>query len=310
MPVNTVVSAKRADNGSPQSTLAVQYGAQPHHKRAAKNMKLIFTDLDGSLLDHYSYSFAPAANYLERLEAQQIPVIPITSKTRAEVLSLRERLGNPHPFIIENGAAICIPKNYFLQCPENGVESGDYWVISNTEPRSQWLKILNRVGKPFADEYQTFTSVSAGQNIEGLALLTGLTMEQATLAQQREYSESINWLSTDSRKAEFIRQLSDAGAHLLQGGRFLSMGGNTDKGRALLQLQSLYKQQYGQCESIAIGDSANDISMLEAADSALIIRSPSHQMPSLERTKNLYRSKATGPNGWVEGVYAWLENQY
>jgi hypothetical protein len=42
----------------------------------------------------------------------------------------------------------------------------------------------------------------------------------------------------------------------------------------------------------------------------LIIRSPSHQMPSLERTKNLYRSKATGPNGWVEGVYAWLENQY
>jgi predicted mannosyl-3-phosphoglycerate phosphatase (HAD superfamily) len=52
-------------------------------------MKLIFTDLDGSLLDHHTYSFAPAANYLDRLETQGIPVIPITSKTRAEVLVLR-----------------------------------------------------------------------------------------------------------------------------------------------------------------------------------------------------------------------------
>jgi predicted mannosyl-3-phosphoglycerate phosphatase (HAD superfamily) len=70
-------------------------------------MRVIFTDLDGSLLDHYSYSFAPAANYLERLESQQTPVIAITSKTRAEVLAIREQMANPHPFVIENGAAIC-----------------------------------------------------------------------------------------------------------------------------------------------------------------------------------------------------------
>jgi hypothetical protein len=30
----------------------------------------------------------------------------------------------------------------------------------------------------------------------------------------------------------------------------------------------------------------------------------------VQRTNNLYASKATGPNGWVEGVYAWLENHY
>jgi len=58
-------------------------------------MRVIFTDLDGSLLDHYSYSFAPAANYLERLESQQTPVIAITSKTRAEVLAIREQMANP-----------------------------------------------------------------------------------------------------------------------------------------------------------------------------------------------------------------------
>lgn len=273
-------------------------------------MKLIFTDLDGSLLDHHTYSFAPAANYLERLEAQSIPVIPITSKTRAEVLSFRETINNQHPFIIENGAAICIPKGYFDQCPEQAAKFEDYWIISNTEPRSQWDDILNTVGKPFANEYQSFSSICADQGIEGLAQLTGLTMEQASLAQQRQYSEAINWLGSDSRKADFMQQLTDAGAHLLQGGRFLSMGGNTDKGRALLQLQALYQAQYGQCQSIAIGDSNNDISMLEAADSALVIRSTNHDMPQLTRTKNLYQSNATGPNGWIEGIVAWLKNHF
>ncbi|MDG1705362.1 MAG: HAD-IIB family hydrolase [Porticoccaceae bacterium] len=276
-------------------------------------MKLIFTDLDGSLLDHHTYSFAPAANCLDRLETQGIPVIPITSKTRAEVLAFRQTINNQHPFIIENGAAICIPKGYFNQRPERATELGrneQYWIISNTEPRSQWIEILNQVGKPFADEYQTFSSICIDQGVEGLALLTGLTLEQATLAQQREYSESINWLGSDSRKADFIQQLNDAGAHLLQGGRFLSMGGNIDKGRALLQLQALYQAQYGQCQSIAIGDSYNDISMLEAADSALVIRSPSHAMPALKRTNGVYQSDAIGPNGWVEGIAAWLKIHY
>lgn len=302
--------AKRTGNGSVQTKRIVHYGAQLHQKGAPVIMKLIFTDLDGSLLDHYNYSFAPAANYLERLEAQQIPVIPITSKTRAEVLALRQQLKNQHPFIIENGAAICIPRGYFSQRPDSALDFGEYWIISNAQPRNHWLELLNQIGAAFADEFQTFSSIFAEKGTDGLVQLTGLSPEQARLAQQREYSETIHWLGSDSRKAELITQLKEAGAHLLQGGRFLSMGDNTDKGRALVQLQHLYQQQHGHCQTLAIGDSGNDISMLEAADSALIIRSPNHRAPLVQRTKNLYTSNAAGPNGWVEGVYAWLDNQY
>ena len=46
---------------------------------------LIFTDLDGSLLDHDCYSFEPVIPLFETLESKRIPVIPITSKTFAEV---------------------------------------------------------------------------------------------------------------------------------------------------------------------------------------------------------------------------------
>ncbi len=50
-----------------------------------KDRWLVFTDMDGSLLDHYTYQFDEAIPTLEELEQSDIPVIPITSKTQAEL---------------------------------------------------------------------------------------------------------------------------------------------------------------------------------------------------------------------------------
>jgi HAD superfamily hydrolase (TIGR01484 family) len=51
---------------------------------------LVFTDLDGTLLDHHTYSFEPALPALNSLKEKNIPLIICTSKTRAEIpLSLK-----------------------------------------------------------------------------------------------------------------------------------------------------------------------------------------------------------------------------
>ena len=84
----------------------------------AQVQPLVFTDLDGSLLDHHSYSFDAARSTLERLDELGIPVIPVTSKTRAEIKQIRDALGNKHPFVAENGAAVFIPRSYFPEPPE------------------------------------------------------------------------------------------------------------------------------------------------------------------------------------------------
>ena len=39
--------------------------------------RLVVTDLDGSLLDHHSYDFSPAAPWLARLKQMGVPVIPV-----------------------------------------------------------------------------------------------------------------------------------------------------------------------------------------------------------------------------------------
>jgi predicted mannosyl-3-phosphoglycerate phosphatase (HAD superfamily) len=54
--------------------------------------------------------------------------------------------------------------------------------------------------------------------------------------------------------------------------------------------------------SLAIGDSQNDQAMLEVADRALLIRSPVHNLPAIDREEHLLISTHTGPKGWAEGV--------
>src|SRR6185295_12866478 len=76
-------------------------------------MKVVVTDLDGTLLDQDTYDWEPARSALERLRALGIPLVFCTTKTRAEVEHWRTITGNAHPFIVENGGAMYIPLGYF-----------------------------------------------------------------------------------------------------------------------------------------------------------------------------------------------------
>jgi mannosyl-3-phosphoglycerate phosphatase family protein len=268
---------------------------------------LVFTDLDGSLLDHNSYSFEPARAMLDRLEALSIPVIPNTSKTRAELFSLRRALGNRHPFIVENGAAVFIPVGYFPERPARTVERDGFWVHQASRPRAEWLALLAQLEADFGEEYDSFHRAG----VKGIVEMTGLGEDAARLANQREYSEPVRWLGSEDRRQAFIRALAAHGAKALQGGRFLAVSGDCDKGRALQWLSRVFADQAGvdRVDTLAIGDSGNDVAMLAAADTALLIRSPAHDFPALERGEGVIRSAAFGPEGWAEGVARWLQHR-
>lgn len=54
---------------------------------------LVFSDLDGTLLDSHSYDWQPAAPWLTRLREANVPVILCSSKTSAEMLYLQKNVG-------------------------------------------------------------------------------------------------------------------------------------------------------------------------------------------------------------------------
>ena len=62
--------------------------------------------------------------------------------------------------------------------------------------------------------------------------------------------------------------------------------------------------------SIAAGDSANDISMLNVADFSAVIRSPVHSRPKLKNEKKCYISDQFGPLGWNQIINIILEENF
>lgn len=260
---------------------------------------LIFTDLDGTLLDHETYSFTPAKDLIQTLQKNRTPIIPNTSKTRAELLKLREEIGLHSPFITENGAAIYLPKNDFPSMPAGSSEHGDYWRKSFSQSRAHWVTLLERLAPELQALFQSFSQMT----LEQLCKATGLTQEQAQLAREREFGEPVLWNGSEDEKALFVTLVEAVGGHVLQGGRFLHVGGNANKGTAMNWLKELYQQEYNKkIITIACGDSQNDIDMLEEADIAILVKSPAHPYPLVRRVKPTIITKKEGPDGWVEGL--------
>ncbi len=258
---------------------------------------LVFTDMDGTLLDHDTYSFAAAAPTLEALKNRGIPVIPTTSKTFAEMLVLRKQIDLAGPFIVENGAAAYIPHGFFDQKPTGTVWQDGFWCKSFISSKNYWLKLLEKIKDEYADEFTHFSQMS----IEQIQQATGLDEASAKLAAQRQFGEPVLWQGEDSRKQDFIDSIRSRGAYPLEGGRFIHVSGDCNKGDALRWLVSEYERQHHcKARSIALGDGKNDVAMLEAADVAVRIASPSHAPPAVNKDENVFTSTKLGPEGWTE----------
>ena len=261
---------------------------------------LIFTDMDGTLLDHHDYSIEPARNMLHKLNSADVPVIPNTSKTFAELIDLREKHRLDGPFIVENGAAIYIPLGFLPQKPQGALWSDGYWCKSFTSYRAHWLQLIVGLKKAFEGQFIGFSDMSA----EDIAAATGLSLEEAQLASQRQFGEPILFKGDDEQRHAFIEAAKARGANVLEGGRFIHICGNVNKGEAMNWLANTVKVQFALKQlprTIALGDSGNDIAMLEQADIGIRIRSPIKPPPELNQPKGqIITSTLYGPEGWSE----------
>ena len=167
------------------------------------------------------------------------------------------------------------------------------------QPRQHWQRLIAAQKPTFSGGYITFDELG----IEGIAEQTGLSHEGAIRANQREFGEPVMWTGDMSVRYRFIKAMRQRGATILQGGRFMHVSGACDKGSALKWLKAIYQQGQGQMiTSIAAGDSGNDVAMLEAADKSIIVRSPVHEPPQVNRTDDIWITESIGPTGWAEGI--------
>ena len=266
---------------------------------------VVMTDLDGTLLDHETYSYAPASLMLDRLRSEGIPLILNTSKTAAELNALREELQNTDPYVVENGSAVYVPADYFVPKSDEGAHKpgNDMHVLGAL--RSEILPIIQKIRM---EENFLFTGF-ADMEVSEVIAYTGLSETAATLAATREYSEPLIWQDSAHQLRKFEALIANHGLRLLKGGRFVHVIGACDKGKCLHWLRSRFSDSYGaQPTFVALGDSQNDVAMLNAADIAVIVRSSHHEPPDLEKQSSVIITEETGPQGWANALTQILDD--
>ena len=258
---------------------------------------IIFTDLDGSLLDEDTYSASPADSLFETLNTHGIPVVFNSSKTFPEILKVRRSLGNHQPFVVENGSAVYVPLDHEI-AGTNGLEPAHgylRYVLGVSHQRI--TDFLGWVGEGF--KYSALTQMP-GQEC---ASVTGLSGSDVLMAQAREFSEPLLWRDSEASLKKLSDMALSEGLRLVMGGRFVHLMGDTDKKLAqrwlVNRMRLIYEKDY---KVMALGDSENDAQMLADADHPVLIRSEKHGFPHIETESPVYRTKRTGPGGWHEAV--------
>lgn len=264
---------------------------------------LVFTDLDGTLLDHHTYDFSPAFDALERAGRSGVEIILCSSKSSREMLFWQERLGVKGPFVAENGGAVV----------KNGGALPDSLFPSRVRglpamvwgaPVGELRKSLDAIAKIHSLPLRGMGDMSTGE----FALLTGMTVEMATLAHDRDFDEPFVWTHPPTAGEErFLREeISKRGLFLERGGRFMHLVAHEGKGRAVGWIVKACRDFFGgSIPSLGLGDSENDFSMLRETDRGVLVKRPdgSHA-PGADPA--WIRASGTGPAGWGGEVARWL----
>ncbi|HAI31521.1 MULTISPECIES: mannosyl-3-phosphoglycerate phosphatase [Thalassospira] len=249
----------------------------------------IFTDLDGTLLDHDTYSWSDARPALDRLKQLSIPLIAVSSKTLAELEHINKTSCLFDGLIGENGGVIALNGNVEQYGPA-------------TETVDHTREAIRTAVTVPLDSFRTVSP-------EIIATETGLPLEDAIRAGQRHCSDPLIWQPA-AKDIALAREIAEkADLRLVKGGRFHTLCGPSSKGQAMRRmverltvtwLEDASRQRF---TTIALGDSPNDIPMLAEADYAVQIPSKhgKHTLPLLEHP-NLRIAPQPGPAGWNEAV--------
>ena len=268
---------------------------------------VVFTDVDGCLVDHSTYSFREAAAALARLRERGVPLVLCSSKTRAEVERLQQELGTSDPFVSENGGAVFVPEGYFPFGLPGARAIAGYQAIELGRPHAEVVDALRAAARKAGVRIAGFSDMTVAE----VAADANLSLPAARLAKLRDYDEPFRIVEGDpAQRARLFRALSAAGFRATEGGRYHHAGGATDKGVAVGLLLRFYRWAHGQFVSVGLGDGPNDVPFLRLVDLAFVVANPAsgatdwvaRQVPSARVTG------AAGPAGWHEAMAGILGN--
>ena len=260
-----------------------------------KKKILIFTDLDGSLLDKETFKFDVIKDYFKELVRNGIIIIPNSSKTEAELLDFNEQNNLDLSFITENGSSIHGLNKIHQNLPDKIIISRTIDEIRNIYEENISLDLKNKITHILELEREKQQEI------------LGLPLDKIKLAIKRDHSIPIKFNGTESEKNEFTKILKNSGLTIQTGGRIMNVCDNVNKSKAMSRaLQLIRKELTEEIITIGVGDNENDIEMLKQADYPCLVKNDNFDSSTLN-IDNLIKSTKLSPMGWSDVIKTALQ---
>jgi mannosyl-3-phosphoglycerate phosphatase len=263
---------------------------------------LVFTAIRNSLLDPRTGSFAEADEGLGELERHHIPLILVSSRTRAEVEPLRREMGHGHPFITESGGGIFFPDGYFnLKIPD-AKRAGRYLCVALGRPYKEVCEALDDVAEETGVGVAGFHHMGSREIAEN----TGLKLREAEMARSREFDEPFFFTSADEQAiARFVAAAKERGFTARPGETFWHFSSGCDSARAVRSLTKLFRDATRtKMRSVGIGPAADDLPWLRAVDHAVLLGGAEADSKNKNKIHSTDSSHdiASGTAGWNSSI--------
>jgi len=272
---------------------------------------LIFSALEGALVDPRMESFAGAEEALSELDRRKIAYVLLTSRTREEIEPIRRKLGHNHPFVTENGGGIFFPDGYFSLRIPGSVRTARYLSIAQGQPYAEVCEALDDIAEECAVGVAGFHHMS----LREIADNTGMRPKNAELARAREFDEPFYFTSADEKAiARFVETARARGFDARQGPTFWHLSAGCDSARAVRTLSKLFREAtHIKLQLVGIGSGGQDLPWLRALDHAILlpetraIGSPSEQSErsteqNTGKSRTIVAGDAPGPAGWNQAI--------
>ncbi len=261
---------------------------------------LIFTDIDGTLISNDTFFEGKNIKIAETLREYNHMLIYNSSKTFAEIIHMQKKFKTSFPFICETGGGI-YHKNLFNEASDKLREG--YSIMYESKKIEMFKEIIREeVEKNFKNDLDIFEDLCLDEKSQ----LSGLKGNDLHLASKRDFSILISWKSDDIRYSKFKSVLHGHGLKLIKGGRFCHICTSHDKGQAITFFLDQIKssEMYNKIITIGIGDSTNDLEMLNNVDYACVVKSKNNRglMEKIDNNKVLL-STNHAPEGWAECIH-------
>tara|TARA_Y100001968_G_C19344150_1_gene711153 strand:+ start:275 stop:1075 length:801 start_codon:yes stop_codon:yes gene_type:complete len=248
----------------------------------------IVTDLDGTLMDEH-YDISPAKKTLNMLSEMCIPVIPCTSKTASEVRYFREENRLSDPYIVENGAVIY----------GTDFDNSSEWELILGKSYKDLRIILMSISREVCYDLTPLNDLSKNKIHE----LTGLSDEGIIRALDRHWS--VPFLNPPDEIFEKIKLISNLyDVHVFKGNRMSHLlSSESHKGNAVNKLKEHLQNK--DVKIIALGDSQNDLPLLEYADISIVIpgiNGPNKYLQSGVEEGSFILANAPNAEGWSNSI--------